>query len=95
MALTLESSERLEFLDKLEQTLEEFITKQQHALHREYEFLDIVMKHQGVSTSGRVSANMDKLKGLAQVQEILPTFLLGKFRKDSQEDALVGLPTED
>tara|TARA_B100001250_G_scaffold383259_1_gene377062 strand:+ start:984 stop:1271 length:288 start_codon:yes stop_codon:yes gene_type:complete len=94
VSLVLDEADRLEFLGRLEKTLIEYVEKQQHALKLEYDFLSQIMKHQGVSSAGRVSANMDKLKGLAHVQELFPTFLLGKYRKEAKEAAVEALPKE-
>ena len=95
MALTLDPKDRLHFLEALATKVEEYVTKQQHRLHLEYEFLDLVLQKQGFQAAGRVSANMDKLKALASVQELLPNFMLGKYRKESDEDKVVDLPKED
>lgn len=95
MALSLDAEDRLFFLEELAAKVEEYVTRQQHRLHLEYEFLDLVLQKQGFKSAGRVSANMDKLKALASVQELLPNFLLGKYRKESDEGKIDGLPKED
>lgn len=92
MANKLSADDRKLFLAKLKEKLEAYIGKQKDRLKLEYEFLDLILSSHGVAAAGRRTANMDKLKGLAQVWELLPSFEAGKYRSETDELMVDGLP---
>lgn len=66
-------SERDKKLDELKDKFKAYVQKKRDALELERKFLELVLEKQGFTAAGRSSANLDKLKSIATVKQLLPT----------------------
>lgn len=72
--MALSKAERDEALDKLEKTFLAYIDGEQARLTTEYNFLQAVKEAHGIEgSSGRRSKELDKIKALVTVKELLPS----------------------
>jgi regulator of sirC expression with transglutaminase-like and TPR domain len=70
--LTAQEKERK--LDELEAQFKQYLKDQRERLLQEKRLLKLVLTNQGFSNSTRRTANLDKLKALATMKQLMPNF---------------------